>query len=106
MLHQPPAHLLIALALLKRVAGTVAVFKKRQRAAGKVGSHIVLDDGLLVLDGDVLLLLLIIHGNTGIARDVKAFDQFGSPPFKYFGISRSKSEMYAARGRQFPRISR
>ena len=106
MAHQPPAHLLIALALLERVAGAVAVFKKRQRAAGEVGFYIVLDDGLLVLDGDVLLLLLIIHRNTGIARDVKAFNHVGSPPFRYFAISRSKSEMYAARGRQLPRISR
>ena len=104
--HESPAHLLIALALLKRVAGAVAVFKKRQRAAGEVCLYIVLDDGLLVLDGDVLLILLIIHGNAGIARDVKALDQFGSPPFKYFAISRSKSEMYAAHRRQFPRISR
>ena len=71
--HQPPAHLLIALALLKRVAGAVAVFKKRQRAAGEVGLYIIFDDGLLVFDGDVLLLLLIIHGNAGIARDVKCF---------------------------------
>ena len=84
MPYQPPAHLLIALALLKGVAGAVAVFKKRQRAAGEVGLYIVLDDGLLVLDGDVLLILLIIHGNAGIARDVKAFDQFGSPPFQIF----------------------
>ena len=104
--HQPPAHLLIALALLERVAGAVAVFKKRQRAAGEVGFYIVLDDGLLVLDGDILLILLIIYGNAGIARDVKAFNQFGSPPFKYFAICRSKSEMYAAHRRQFPRISR
>ena len=71
--HQPPAHLLIPLALLKRVAGAVAVFKKRQRAAGEVGFYIILDDGLLVLDRNVLLLLLIVHGNTGIARDVKCF---------------------------------
>ena len=94
--HQSPAHLLIALALLERVAGAVAVFKKRQRAAGEVGLHIVLDDGLLVFNGDVLLLLLIIHGNTGIARNVKCFGHVGSPPFKYFAVSRSKSEMYAA----------
>ena len=106
MPHQPPAHLLIALALLKGVARAVAVFKKRQRAAGKVGFYIVLDDGLLVLDRNVLLILLIIHGNTGIARDVKAFNQFGSPPFRYFAICRSKSEMDAAHRRQLPRISR
>ena len=96
MAHQPPAHLLIALALLKGVAGAVAVFKECQRAAGKMGFYIVLDDGLLVLDGDILLLLLIIHGNTGIARDIKAFDHVGSPPFKYFSVCRSNSEMYAA----------
>ena len=104
--HESPAHLLIALALLKRVAGAVAVFKKRQRAAGEVGFYIILDDGLLVLNRDVLLILLIIHRNTGIARDVKAFDHVGSPPFKYFAICRSNSEMYAAHRRQFPRISR
>ena len=96
MPHQAPSHLLIALALLERVAGAVAVFKKRQRAAGEVGLYIVLDDGLLVLDGDVLLILLIIYGNAGIARDIKCFGHVGSPPFKYFAISRSKSEMYSA----------
>ena len=94
--HQPPAHLLIALPLVEGVAGTVTVFKKSQRAAGKVGFYIFFDDGLLVFDGDVLLLLLIVHGNAGIARNVKCFDQSGSPPFRYFAISRSNSEMYSA----------
>ena len=93
--HQPPAHLLIALALLKRVAGAVAVFKKRQRAAGEVGFYIVLDDGLLVLNRDVLLILLIIHRNTGIARDVKCFNH-GHSPLRYFSVCRSNSEMYSA----------
>ena len=41
------AHLLIALALLKGVAGAVAVFKKCQRAAGEVGFYIVLDLSLI-----------------------------------------------------------
>ena len=94
--HQPPAQLLIALALVEGVAGAVAVFKKRQHAAGKVGFYIIFDDGLLVFDGDVLLFLLIVHGNAGIARNVKCFDQSGSPPFRYFAISRSNSEMYSA----------
>ena len=93
--HESPAHLLIALALLKRVAGAVAVFKKRQRAAGKVGFYIVLDDGLLVLNRDVLLILLIIHRNTGIARDVKCFNH-GHSPLRYFSVWRSNSEMYAS----------
>ena len=96
VLHQPPAHLLIALALVEGVAGAVAVFKKHQRAAGKVGFYIIFDDGLLVFDGDVLLLLLIVYGNAGIARNVKCFNQPGSPPFRYFAISRSNSEMYSA----------
>ena len=93
--HQSSAHLLIALALLKGVAGAVAVFKECQRAAGKVGFYIVLDDGLLVFNGDVLLLLLIIHGNTGIARDVKCFNH-GHSPLRYFSVWRSNSEMYAS----------
>ena len=93
--HKSPAHLLIALALLKRVAGAVAVFKKRQRAAGEVGFYIVLDDGLLVLNRDVLLILLIIHRNTGIARDVKCFNH-GHSPLRYFSVCRSNSEMYSA----------
>ena len=93
--HQPPTHLLIALALLKGVAGAVAVFKKRQRAAGEVGFYIVLDDGLLVLNRDVLLILLIIHRNTGIARDVKCFNH-GHSPLRYFSVCRSNSEMYSA----------
>ena len=93
--HESPAHLLIALALLKRVAGAVAVFKKRQRAAGEVGFYIVLDDGLLVLNRDVLLILLIINRNTGIARNVKCFNH-GHSPLRYFSVWRSNSEMYAS----------
>ena len=93
--HESPTHLLIALALLKCVAGAVAVFKKRQRAAGEVGFYIVLDDGLLVLNRDVLLILLIIHRNTGIARDVKCFNH-GHSPLRYFSVWRSNSEMYSA----------
>ena len=93
--HQPPAHLLIALALVEGVAGAVAVFKKRQRAAGEAGFYIVLDDGLLVFNGDVLLILLIIHRNTGIARNVKCFNH-GHSPLRYFSVCRSNSEMYSA----------
>ena len=93
--HQPPAHLLIPLALLERVPRAVAVFKKRQRAAGEVGFYIVLDDGLLVLNRDVLLILLIIHRNTGIARNVKCFNH-GHSPLRYFSVCRSNSEMYSA----------
>lgn len=92
--HQPPAHLLIALALVEGVAGAVAVFKKRQRAAGKTGFYIVLDDGLLIFDRNVLLILFIIHGNTGIARDVKCFNH-GHSPLRYFSVCRSNSEMYS-----------
>ncbi len=78
--YQPPAHLLIALALFKGVAGAVAILKEGQRAAGKPLPDEFADDGLLVLDGDVVPVQLVVHRDPGVARNVKAFEQ-GEPPF-------------------------
>ena len=79
--HQAAAHLLIALALLKGVAGAVAVLKEGEAAARKALLHKVADDGLLVFDGDVIPVQLIVHGNAGVTGDVEGFDHGGLPPF-------------------------
>ena len=79
--HQAAAHLLIALALLKGVAGAVAVLKEGEAAARKALLHKVADDGLLVFDGDVIPVQLIVHGNAGVTCDVEGFDHGGLPPF-------------------------
>ena len=92
--HQSAAHLLIALALLERVAGAVAVLEKRQRTAGEVRLYVVVDNGLLVLDGDILLVLLIVNGNAAVACYVKGFGHAHSP-LRYFSIWRSNSELFS-----------
>ena len=84
--HQAAAHLLIALALLKGVAGAVAVLKEGEAAARKALLHKVADDGLLVFDGDVIPVQLIVHGNAGVTGDVEGFDHGGLPPFGWFVI--------------------
>ena len=80
MAHQSPAHFLIALALVEGIAGAIPILKETERTAGKARLYVVFDDGLLVFDGDILLVKLVIDGDTGIARDVVSFGQSGSPP--------------------------
>ena len=94
MAHQSAAHLLIAFALLERVAGAVAVLEKGQRTAGEVRLYVVVDNGLLVLDGDILLILLIVNGNAAVACDVKCIGHTHSP-LRYFSIWRSNSELFS-----------
>ena len=65
--HEPPAHLLIAFPLLEGVAGAVPVLEEGQGAVQEVVLYIVLDDGFLVFDGDVLLVQFIVHGDAGVA---------------------------------------
>ena len=79
------AHLLIAFALLKGVAGAVAVLEKGEAAAGKLRFYKVLDDGFLVLDGDVVTVELVIDGNTGVARYVEGFGH-GYSPLRYRSV--------------------
>ena len=73
MAHQAAAHFLIALALLKRVAGAVAVLEKGQAAAGKLCFYEVLDDGFLVLDRYVVAVEFVIDGDTGVACYAEGF---------------------------------
>ena len=73
MAHQAAAHFLIALALLERVAGTVAVLEKGEAAAGKLRFYKVLDDGFLVFDGYIVPVDLVIDGNAGVARYAEGF---------------------------------
>ena len=71
--HQAAAHFLIALALLERVAGAVAVLEKGQAAAGKLCFYEVLDDGFLVLDRYVVAVEFVIDGNAGVACYAEGF---------------------------------
>ena len=80
MVQQIPAHLLVAFPLFKGVAAAITILEKGQRAAGEAGFHVFFDDGFLVLDGYVVTVQLVIHGDSGIAGNVKGFGQGGSPP--------------------------
>ena len=60
--------------------GAVAILEKCQRTAGETGVDVILDDGFLVLDGNIFLILLIIHGNTDVTRYVKGFCHGDVPP--------------------------
>ena len=92
--HQPPAHLLIPLALLECVPRAVAVFKKRQCAVWKVRRYKIFDDGLLVFNRHIVAVELFIDRNAGIPRNVKAFYHSHSP-LRYCSVCR-----------QLPRIPR
>ena len=98
VVHQAAAHFLIALALLERVAGAVAVLEKGQAAAGKLCFYEVLDDGFLVLDRYVVAVEFVIDGNAAVACYVKGFNH-GYPPLRYRSVGRSNSEMQTAFGR-------
>jgi len=91
--HQLFPHGLVALPLLKGVAGAVPVLVEGKVAAGKFLLHKVLDDGLLVFDGDVFLIQLIVHRDAGVPGNIKGFNHGLPPPFKYRSIARSNSEI-------------
>ena len=75
------AHLLIAFALLKGIAGAVAVLVEGQAGTGEVPLHKVRDDGLLVFNGHIVPVKLLIHRDTAVAGNVKSFDQSIHRPF-------------------------
>ena len=79
MRHEAPAHILIALALLKCVAGAVPILKKGEPAAGEMGLYIVGEDGFLVLDGNIFLIQLVVHGDAAVAGDVEGFGHSNAP---------------------------
>ena len=61
VVNQSLTHFLVTFALFKGIAGTITVLKEGQRASGKFGLHIICNNGFLMLNGDVVLVLLIIH---------------------------------------------
>ena len=71
--HEAPAHFLIALPMAEGVTGTVPILKKSEAAAGEMGLYIVGEDGFLVLDGNIFLIQLIVHGDAAVAGDVEGF---------------------------------
>ena len=77
--HEATAHILIALALLKCVAGAVPILKKSEAAAGEMGLYIVGEDGFLVLNGDIFLIQLVVHGDAAVAGDVEGFSHSNAP---------------------------
>ena len=91
--HETPPHGLVALPLLEGVAGAVPVLVEGKGAAGELLLYEVLDDGLLVLDGHVVPVQLVVHGDSGVAGDIEGLGQLSPPPFRYFSMARSKSEM-------------
>ena len=91
--HEPLPHGLVALPLLEGVAGAVPVLVEGEGAAGELLLYEVLDDGFLVLDGHVVPVQLLVHGDAGVAGDIKGLGHVLPPPFRYFSMARSKSEM-------------
>ena len=61
VLHQSAPHGLIALPLLKRITGAIAVFEKGQRAVRKAMLDKIRDDGFLVFDGGVVPIQLFVY---------------------------------------------
>ena len=91
--HQLFPHGLVTFPLLKGVAGAVPILIEGKGAAGKFLLHKVLDDGLLVFNGDVFLIQLIVHRDAGVSRDIKGLNHGLPPPFKYRSMTRSNSEI-------------
>ena len=69
--YQPLPHGLVALPLLKGVAGAVPVLIEGEGAVGEFLFDKVLDDGLLVFDGHIIPIQLIVHRNAGITGNGK-----------------------------------
>ena len=84
--HKAAAHGLIALPLAEGVAGAVTILEKSQTAVGEMGLYIVGEDGFLVLDGNILLIQLVVHGDAAVARDVEGFGHGDAPLVKCFGV--------------------
>ena len=91
--HQFFPHGLVALPLLKGVAGAVPVLVEGEAAAGKFLLHKVLNNGLLVFNRDIFLIQLIVHRDAGVSRNIKGLDHGLPPPFRYRSMARSNSEM-------------
>ena len=82
--HEPLPHGLVALPLLKGVAGAVPVLVEGEGAVGEPLPDEILDDGLLVLDGHIVPVQLLIHGDAAVAGDVKGLDHV--PPLSVNNI--------------------
>ena len=89
---QPLSHGLVALPLLKGIAGTVPILIKGQAASRKTAVHKVPDDGLLVFNGNVIPVQLLIYRDAAVAGNVKGFGHVYSP-LRYFSVWRSNSEI-------------
>ena len=81
MAHQPPAHGLIALPLLKGVAGAIPILIKGQRAPRKSLVYIIFDDSLLVLNGYIVPIQFVVHRNAAVTRNIKMLNH-GAPPIQ------------------------
>ena len=77
---QPLSHGLVALPLLKGIAGTVPILIKGQAASRKSAVHKVPDDGFLVFNGHIVPVQLLVHGDAAVAGNVKGFGH-NKPPY-------------------------
>ena len=80
--HQPVPHGLVALALLKGVAGAVPVLIEGEGTAGEFLLYKVLNDRFLVFNGYVVPVQFIVYRNTAVACNIKCFNHGFPPPFR------------------------
>ena len=71
MRHELPPHCLIALTLLEGVARAVAVLVEYELRARELVLDEVGDDGLLVLNGHIVPVQLVVHGDAAVAGDTE-----------------------------------
>ena len=72
--HQFPAHFLIAGPLVEGITRLVPVLIKGKSGPGEFLTDKTLNDSLLVLDGGVIPVQLLVHGNPAVAGKVKGFN--------------------------------
>ena len=72
---QPLSHGLVALPLLKGIAGAVPVLIEGESAARELVLDKVLYNGFLVFDRGVVPIQFFIHGNAAVVRNIKPFCQ-------------------------------
>ena len=82
---QPLSHGLVALPLLKGIAGTVPILIKGQAAAQESAVHKVPDDGFLIFNGHIVPVQLLVHRDPAVSGNVIGFGH-GYSPLRYFSV--------------------
>ena len=83
VVHQLPAHGLVALPLFEGVAGLVPVLVEGEGGVREFLPDKVRDDGFLIFDGGVVPVQLLVHGDAAVAGNIEFFNHWSHPLCPY-----------------------